>query len=113
MTLSLVLILPAAAKAMGNAFATEQGWQEPDGDTFSVPLSPDGKTVTHYGTHANADEDGPFVQMMADPPEEALPLLSVMVVSMRPYDATWGAPHFDEVAAANGLARWQDQDAAL
>jgi hypothetical protein len=113
MTLSVVMILPDAAKSSGNSFATAHGWQEAQGDTFSVPLTADGTSVTHWGTHASADDNGPLARMFTAPPAEALPLLSVMVHSLRPYDETWGAPHFDEVAAANGLARWQDQDAAL
>jgi hypothetical protein len=108
MTLSVVLILPAAMKPAGNALATSLRWQAADGDTFSVSLSPDGKTVTHYGTHAAAQEDGEFTRLMADPPEAAKPVLAAMTVSVRTYGDDFGMPHFAEVIAGMGLAIWSD-----
>ena len=96
---SAVLILPAAYRDAGNAFGVAQGWGE---DNFSVPLSATGlEPATHYGCRADVTEG--FLAMMADPPVEALPLLSVMVSSfednVQPYD------HWVATLELNGLQR--------
>lgn len=96
---SAVLILPAAYRDAGNAFGVAQGWGE---DNFSVPLSADGaEPATHYGCRADVTQG--FLDMMADPPAEAVPLLAVMVSSfadgVQPYD------HWIATLAENGLTR--------
>ncbi len=113
MTLSVVLILPDAYKKAGNSFATQMGWQEEEGDTFSIALTPDGKTTTHWGTHASAEDDGPLVKLFSDPPKESLDLLGVMVYSLRQYDNTYGMSHFKEVCEANGLNIYVTPDSSL
>lgn len=107
MTLSVVLIVPAAYRAAANDFATSQGMQEADDGvgTFVVPLSPDGSTITHYGTHTSAKENGPLMRLLAKPPPEAAPLLAVLIQSVRPFGSDYGNPHFVAVAAANGLTK--------
>lgn len=96
---SAVLILPAAYRDAGNAFGVAQGWGE---GNFSVPLSATGTTpVTHYG--CRPDVQSGFFDLMANPPVEALPLLSVMVSSfednVQPYD------HWVTTLEANNLMR--------
>jgi hypothetical protein len=96
---SAVLILPAAYRDAGNAFGVAQGW---GADNFSVPLSADGaEPATHYGCRADVTQG--FLDMMADPPSEAIPLLAVMVSSfednVQPYD------HWVATLAENNLVR--------
>ena len=96
---SAVLILPAAYRDAGNAFGVAQGWGE---DNFSVPLSATGlEPATHYG--CRPDVQPGFFDLMADPPVEALPLLSVMISSfednVQPYD------HWVAILELNGLQR--------
>jgi hypothetical protein len=107
---SLVLILPASHRAAGNAFSASMGWQEPDDPhgTFSAPITADGTSITHYGTHANIQSGGQWDQLLADPPAEMQALLSAGIVSLS--DDTWGGPHYDAVLAAHGLARWAEPE---
>lgn len=96
---SAVLILPAAYRDAGNAFGVAQGWGE---GNFSVPLSATGlEPATHYG--CRPDVQPGFFDLMADPPLEAVPLLTVMVSSfadsVQPYD------HWIATLAENGLTR--------
>jgi len=96
---SAVLILPAAYRDAGNAFGVAQGWGE---GNFSVPLSATGlEPATHYGCRPDVSQD--FLNLMADPPVEAVPLLAVMVSSfadnVQPYD------HWVTTLEANNLMR--------
>lgn len=100
---SAVIITPAAAKPQATAFAIQMGWQDETGDTFSVPLVTDG-TVTHYGCRADV---GPtFLALMADPPDEAKPLLAALIIDLS--DTLWGRAHWDAVLTAQGLAEQVD-----
>ena len=99
---SAVLILPAAYRTAGNAFGVAQGWGE---GNFSVPLSASGlPPATHWG--CRADVSGGFLELMADPPAEAIPLLAVMVASFD--DAMMPFDHWSAVLADNGLVRVAD-----
>ena len=96
---SAVLILPAAYRAAGNAFGVAQGWGE---GNFSVPLSADAnEPASHYGCLAQVTQG--FLDLMADPPQEAVPLLAVMVSDFS--DTLDPFVHWVTVMAANGLAR--------
>lgn len=100
---SAVLILPTAYRAAGNAFGVSQGWGE---GNFSVPMSASGlPPATHWG--CRADVSGGFLEMMADPPAEAMPLLAVMVSSFD--DNAAPLDHWMATLAANGLVRVQDE----
>lgn len=100
---SAVLILPNAYRGAGNAFGVSQGWGE---GNFSVPLSATGlEPATHYG--CRADVSGGFLDLMADPPAEAVPLLAVMVSSFD--DNVAPLDHWMATLAANNLARVQDE----
>lgn len=99
---SAVLILPDAYRGAGNAFGVAQGWGE---GNFSVPLSASGlPPATHWG--CRADVLGGFLELMANPPDEAAPLLAAMVYSFD--DTRMPFDHWTEVLAVNGLVRVQD-----
>lgn len=95
---SAVIITPAAMKPAALAFAVQMGWQDETGDSFGLELQTDGVT-THYGCRADVF-DG-FLALMADPPEEALPMLAALIIDLS--DTLWGREHFDAVIAAHGL----------
>lgn len=96
---SAVLILPDAYRGAGNAFGVSQGWGE---GNFSVPLSTSGSPpATHYG--CRADVSGGFLELMADPPAEAVPLLAVMVSSFD--DNAAPLDHWTATLKSNNLKR--------
>ncbi len=95
---SAVLILPAAYREAGNAFGVSQGWGE---GNFSVSLSADGsQPATHWGCRPDVSQG--FLDLMADPPAEAVPFLAALVSSfsgtLAPYD------HWTQTLAENGLS---------
>lgn len=94
---SAVLILPAAYLDAGNALGEAMGW---GAGNYSVALSANGEEpATHYGCRA---EVGPgFLALMEAPPEEALPVLAVLVADLRETDNGYG--HWSDVLAALGL----------
>lgn len=106
--ISITGIVPAAYRDAGNRFAAAMGWQPEDADpgTFNMPVTADGKSITHWGFRAQGEKGGEFEQAMASPPPEAAPLLAVMVVDVS--DTLTGADHFDAVLAANGMRRWDE-----
>lgn len=100
---SAVLILPTAYRGAGNAFGVSQGWGE---GNFSVPLSATGlPPATHWG--CRADVSGGFLELMENPPAEAVPLLAVMVASFD--DNAAPLDHWIATLAANNLARVQNE----
>lgn len=65
-TYAIALAIPAALRADANALAWALGWQEQDGNTFSVPLSVGGaEPATHYGTVTVARPS--FVATLTEP----------------------------------------------
>ena len=95
---SAVLIVPAAAKAAANAFGESMGW---GADNYTVALSSDGQTVTHWGCRVDVTQG--FLDLMADPPPEAAPLLAVLIADFR--ETSDAAGHFADVVDANGLEK--------
>ena len=96
---SAVLILPSAYRAAGNAFGVAQGWGE---GNFSVPLSATGLSpATHWG--CRADVSGGFLELMANPPAEAMPLVAAMMSSFD--DNAAPLDHWMATLATNGLVR--------
>lgn len=121
---SLVVIATADAVPTATAFAAAIGY----GIAFTVPLSDDGETVTHYALHAAA---GPVMRLVLagtiDPEEynagiialsdgalgalaeagytadDVAALRAAMIVSVRGEDESFGISHLHEVMAANGL----------
>lgn len=115
-TLSIVLIVPAELQDKANRLSCALGHDVLPGNTFSVPLSDNGETVTHYGCRTAAKQE--FVDILTsagagDLPdiewadfdltaEDIAPVLAALIVDVRPAGKASG--HFDEVAAGNGLA---------
>lgn len=94
---SAVMIVPDAHKAAADAFGESMGWGP---GNYSVPLSPTGALpATHWGCRANVSEG--FLELLADPPAEAAPILAVVTMDIRSTDDARG--HFLEVAAGIGL----------
>lgn len=92
---SAVLIVPAADRDAANAFGESMGWGP---NNYSVPLTSDGTTVSHYGCRADVTQG--FLDLMANPPPEAAPVLSVLIADFREGD---GYSHFMEVIQTHNL----------
>lgn len=94
---SAVLIIPDAQRDAANAFGESMGWGP---NNYSVALSADGAApATHWGCRADVSQT--FIDMMADPPAEAAPVLAVLISDIadgvQPYD------HWTAVLADSGL----------
>lgn len=94
---SAVLIVPDAHRDAANAFGESMGWGP---NNYSVALSADGAApATHWGCRADVSQA--FIDMMADPPAEAAPVLAALISDIadgvQPYD------HWTAVLAANSL----------
>jgi hypothetical protein len=112
---SAVLIIPAALKPAADAIGAAMGWGP---CSYTVPLTADGETVTHYA--ARADVGDGFLHMVAglDPlpegiGEHAAPVLAALVADFSPglpsddapeRPTLWGREHFDAVLAAHGFS---------
>ena len=72
---SAVLIVPDADRDAANAFGESMGWGP---NNYSVALSADGaEPATHWGCRADVGQT--FLDMLADPPPEAAPVLAVLI----------------------------------
>lgn len=108
--LSAVFVCGAADQQDANTIALALDYGP---DTFSQPAGPDGATTpTHWFNHSwAAQEFADMVQALGEGtppegmPENLLPALSRMVISIR--DGGGGDPvqHIDDVLAANNLVR--------
>jgi hypothetical protein len=94
---SAVLIIPALYLEAANQLGKTMGWG--DGN-YTVPLTMDGKTVSHYGCRADVQQG--FMDLMANPPKEAAPILAVLVSDFR--ETSDGFGHWSEVLASQKLA---------
>lgn len=104
MRYSAVFLLPAALRAQGNAFAYALGLQDDPDDpsgTFSVPLSSDGVTITHWGTRFDMSDE--LDAMLKAEQENAGPLFQALIYEVR--DDIHDLAHFNAVLAAHGLSR--------
>lgn len=111
--LSIVLIVPAELQDKANRLSCALGHDVLPGNTFSVPLSSDGETVTHYGCRTSAKQE--FVDILTaagagmlppgfpDPLEDVQEVLAAQIVDVQ--DAGQMQTHFDAVLAANELTR--------
>ena len=99
---SAVLIVPAADRDAANAFGETMGWGP---NNYSVALTTDGTTISHYGCRADVSQG--FIDLMANPPAEAAPILAVLISDIREAD---GYSHFHEVISANGLTLWSEAE---
>lgn len=66
-----------------------------------IALFSDGQTVTHWGCRVDVTEG--FLELMADPPPEAAPLIAVLIADFR--ETSDAAGHFADVVVANGLEK--------
>lgn len=109
---SAVLIIPAALHAQANAVGEAMGWGP---TSYTVPLSTDGETVTHWGCRADVGEQ--FVRWIKGvdplPDETAQPVVDALIADFRT-DPTiedddrpvlWGREHFDAVLGENQMAQ--------
>lgn len=95
---SAVMIVPASGLAAANAFGQAMGWGP---GNYSVPLSPTGAApATHWGCRATVYQT--FLDLLANPPEAALPILAFTVMDLKDTDDFAG--HFHGVIAGQGLA---------
>jgi len=114
--LSIVLIVPAHLQDKANRLSCALGHDVLPGNTFSVPLSSDGETVTHYGCRTTAKPE--FVYILAAAGDGHLPpdfpldefgvtaqdvadVLAAQIIDVRGAGEMMG--HFDIVLAANDL----------
>ena len=103
---SVVFLCEAADQADSDTIAEALGYGP---DTFSLPAGT-GSEITHYFNHSYAAQE--FVDMVSalgegtapeGLPEELLPALSRMVISVR--DGGDPVGHVDDVLVANNLVR--------
>lgn len=116
--LSIVLIVPAALRDKANRLSCALGHDVLPGNTFSVPLSDNDGTVTHYGCRTTAKSE--FVAILEAAGQGLLPpdfplsefgvttqdiadVLAAQIIDVQ--DASVMIGHFDDVVAANGLQR--------
>lgn len=112
---SAVLIIPAAMLAQANALGESMGWGP---ESYTVPLSTDGETVTHYG--CRADVGSLFVEWINGttplPDPAAQPIVDALIWSFSPdpmapdAPVLWGREHFDATMAQHGMAVFDPQD---
>lgn len=110
---SAVLIIPAVLKAQADAVGEAMGWGPV---SYTIPLSGDAETVTHYGARPDVSEQ--FIRWVrgVDPlpegMEAAQPVIDALFADFSPDPthegddpppALWGRAHLDAVLAAQGL----------
>lgn len=117
-TLSIVMIVPASLRDIGNRLSCALGHDTLPGNTFSVPLSPTGsEPATHYGCRTAAQQS--FADLLMAAGQGVLPeidwteygltvedigaVLAGLITDVRPAEDEDG--HFDAAATAHGLAR--------
>lgn len=98
---SAVLIVPAADRDMANAFGESMGWGP---NNYSVPLTTDGTTISHYGCRADVGQT--FLDLMADPPPEAAPVMAVLISDFQEAD---GYSHFHQVIAGLNMSIFETE----
>jgi hypothetical protein len=116
--ISAVLIIPASLQRNANLVAVAMGHDVAPGNTYSLPLSADGKDpATHYGTHTWAT--GQFVGIIghvagggALPPapwgavglteQDVRDVVQALIMTTRE-DVEQASAHWHATLAANGL----------
>jgi len=108
--ISAVLIIPAALRDKADRLGELMGWGP---GNYSVPLSSDGTSVTHYG--CRADVTTGFLDMIAGaqaghlpsidmPPGDIVAVLSALVADFaEPGQYASAREHFEAVCVARGL----------
>lgn len=98
---SAVLIVPAADRDMANAFGESMGWGP---NNYSVALTSDGTTISHYGCRADVGQT--FLDLMANPPPEAAPVIAVLISDFQEAD---GYSHFHQVIAGLNMSIFETE----
>lgn len=94
---SAVLIVPNADRDAANAFGESMGWGP---NNYSVALSADGvEPATHWGCRADVSQT--FLDLMANPPAEAAPVLAVLISDFS--DGLHAYEHWVSVLEDNNL----------
>lgn len=94
---SAIMTVPAAYRDAANAFAAGMGW---GANNYSVAMSDTGNApVTHWSCSATVGQG--FIDLLANPPIEALPILAVVNISISV--ESYGHEHFLAVTGAMGL----------
>jgi len=109
---SAVLIIPATMRDAANDLAAAMGWGD---ENYTIPLSGDGETVTHFAARADVGDE--FVAMLrgeVEPPagiaEMAQPVIAALSVHFSPDPDNgeslplWGREHLHVALASAGLA---------
>lgn len=114
-TLSIVIIVPADLREKANRLACALGHDVLPGDTFTVPLSDNVETVTHYGTRTQAKQafvdiltaaaKGELPDDFEQPIEDVQEVMAAMLMDVRTDGEI--TTHFDDVLAANDLQRME------
>ena len=97
---SSVLIIPAALRDAANAVGMAMNGGP---DNYTIPLSIDGVTVTHYGCRTGVSQE--FITMLSSPPNipGIAEVLAALIVDLSDTLAPWD--HADAAFAAAGLVR--------
>lgn len=94
---SAVLIVPDADRNAANALGESMGWGP---NNYSVALSADGaEPATHWGCRADVSQT--FLDLMANPPAEAAPVLAVLISDFS--DGLHAYEHWVSVLEDNNL----------
>jgi hypothetical protein len=106
---STVLIIPNNLVDFANQVAYAMGWGN---NNYSVPLSSDGHSVTHYGLHAYTSEQFEnWIKKIEPLPlgmEYAQPIIDNLIYSFR--DDITDLDHFNEVLSENNLSMISEVD---
>ena len=97
---SAVLIIPAAMRDAANAVGAAMNWGP---DNYTIPLSSDGVSVTHYGCRTYVSQE--FITMLETPPDipGVTEVIAALIVDLSETFAPWD--HADAAFAAAGLVR--------
>ena len=115
---SVVIVVPSVIREQCNLIAEIMGWGP---NSFSVPLTPDGVNITHYGLRSECDDT--FIGWLRG--ESELPtivtrdpkikmVLNTIILDVSPdkfnpqRGLLWGSEHFDYVCNQNNLTRYDN-----
>ncbi len=99
---SAVLIISAPYKAAANAVGEAMGWGP---DNYTVPLSSDGISVTHYACRTDITQS--FLDLLANPP--SIEGVATVLAMLKVYtsDDLWGVDHMNSVLQENSYIRME------
>lgn len=109
---SAVLIIPASMREAANGLAVAMGWGD---ENYTIPLSSDGETITHYAARADVGDE--FIAMArgeAELPAAVAEIARSVIAQLNLHFSPdpdngeslplWGREHLEAAAAAVGLA---------